>query len=175
MLIILTLAFTQGHAHLYNENNKCLIISETASAIPIMFHVKVVRLKVYMTIARPVALVFIQGHACVSNVTIWKRVIYRTTFKLLHSQTWHDGRLMYAWHILNYTNAMLVSMILTMTLTLKLFERLVLLVVFSVADSFGRQAGCDREDKCPFFILLLRLTCLACYIEVVSLEEGWGN
>ena len=75
------------------------------SNIPIMFHVKVVRLKVYMTIARPVALVFIQGHACVSNVTIWKRVIYRTTFKLLHSQTWHDGRLMYAWHILNYTNA----------------------------------------------------------------------
>ena len=41
------LACVQGHADQNHENNKCLIISETVQATPIMFAVKIVRLKVY--------------------------------------------------------------------------------------------------------------------------------
>ena len=49
MLIILTLTFIQfqGHTDLNQENNKCLIISETIQVIPIEFPVKIVPLKVY--------------------------------------------------------------------------------------------------------------------------------
>ena len=38
-------------------------------AMPIMFAVKMVRLKVYMTIASPMTMTFIQGHKNVSNLT----------------------------------------------------------------------------------------------------------
>ena len=80
VLIILTLTFVQGHTDIRiditvmvdwalkinwalkiqlsiylsdrnTENNKSFIISETIQAIPIQFAVKIVRLKVYMTIA----------------------------------------------------------------------------------------------------------------------------
>ena len=37
--------------------------------MPIQFAVKIVRLKVYMTIASPMTLTFIQGHTCVSALT----------------------------------------------------------------------------------------------------------
>ena len=47
VLIILTLTFIQGHTDFNHENNKCLIISETVQAMPIMFAVKLVRLKAY--------------------------------------------------------------------------------------------------------------------------------
>ena len=67
MLIILTLTFIQGHTD-QNHENKYLIISETIQAIPITFAVKIVWLKVYMSIASPMTLTFIQGHKCVSNL-----------------------------------------------------------------------------------------------------------
>ena len=54
---------------LNHENNECSIISETIQAMPITFAVNIVRLKVYMTIASPMTLIFIQGHKCVSNLT----------------------------------------------------------------------------------------------------------
>ena len=59
----------QGRTDLNNENNKCSIISETVQAMPIKFAVKIVRLKVYMTIASLMTLTFIQGHKCISNLT----------------------------------------------------------------------------------------------------------
>ena len=56
MLIILTLTFIQGHTDLNHE--KCLIIqSETIQAI--IFAVKLVPLKLYMTFASPMTLTFI--------------------------------------------------------------------------------------------------------------------
>ena len=67
VLIILT--FIQGHTDHNHENNKCLIISETIQAIPIKCAVKIVQLKVYMTIASLMTLPFIQGHKCISNFT----------------------------------------------------------------------------------------------------------
>ena len=69
VLIILTLTFIQGHTDRNYGDNKCLIISETIKAMPTTFAVKIVRLKVYMTIASPMTLTFIQGHKCVSNLT----------------------------------------------------------------------------------------------------------
>ena len=48
---------------------KCSIISETIQAMPIKIAVKIVQLKVYMTIARPMTLTVIHGHNCVSNLT----------------------------------------------------------------------------------------------------------
>ena len=44
VLIVLTLTFIQGHIDLNDENNKCLIISESVElqAIPITFAVKIV-------------------------------------------------------------------------------------------------------------------------------------
>ena len=69
VLIILTLTFIQGHTVLNQENNKCLIISEPVSAMPITFALRIVRLKVYMTIVSPIFLTFIQGHMCVANLT----------------------------------------------------------------------------------------------------------
>ena len=51
VLMILALIFIQVHTYLNHENNKCLIISETIQAMPTKFAVKIVQLKVYMTIA----------------------------------------------------------------------------------------------------------------------------
>ena len=62
VLIILTLPFIQGHTYLNHENNTCLIISETIQAMPLTCAVKIVRLNVYMAIACPMNLTFIQGH-----------------------------------------------------------------------------------------------------------------
>ena len=42
VLIILTMTFIQGHTDHNEENNKCLIISETIQAMPIKFAVKIV-------------------------------------------------------------------------------------------------------------------------------------
>ena len=69
VLIILTMTVIQAHTALNHESNKCLIISETILVMHIKFAVKVVRLKVYMTIAGPMTLTFIYGHKCVSNLT----------------------------------------------------------------------------------------------------------
>ena len=62
------MAFIQGHTYLNLENSKYSIISETAQAMP-FFAVKIARVKVYMTIASPTTLTFIQGHRYVSNLT----------------------------------------------------------------------------------------------------------
>ena len=58
MLIVLTVTFIQGYTDRNNENNKCLIISETIQAMSITFAVKIVQLKVYIiiTIASPMTL-----------------------------------------------------------------------------------------------------------------------
>ena len=71
MLIILTFTFIHGHADLYHENINVGIISGTIKAMPIKFVVKIVWLKVYVTIAILITLTFIQGHKCVSNLTLF--------------------------------------------------------------------------------------------------------
>ena len=87
VLITLTLTFIQGHTDLNRENNNCSIMSEKVfQAICFKFSVKIVRQKVYMTIANPMTLTFIQGHKCVSNLTTFKLAISRTIFKLFHSK-----------------------------------------------------------------------------------------
>ena len=68
MLITLALAFIQGR-NPNHENNNCSIISETVEAMAIKFAVKIVRLKVCMTIANVMTLTFTEGHNCVSNLT----------------------------------------------------------------------------------------------------------
>ena len=67
VLIILTFTFIQGHTYLSYE--KCLTVSKTIHAITITFAVKIVPLRVFMTIASPMTLTFIQGHRCASNVS----------------------------------------------------------------------------------------------------------
>ena len=54
--------FIQGHTDLNHENKKGLTISETIEAMLFKFAVKIVWPKVYMTIARPMILTFIQGY-----------------------------------------------------------------------------------------------------------------
>ena len=71
VLIILTLTFIQGQTDRNHENYQCMIISETVKAKAITFAGKTVRLKVYVTTASPMTLTFIQGHKCVSNLTIF--------------------------------------------------------------------------------------------------------
>ena len=44
-------------------------ISETIQAKPIQFALKIVRLEVYVTIASPMTLTFLQGDKCVSDMT----------------------------------------------------------------------------------------------------------
>ena len=61
--------FHYNYLYFNHGNNHCLIISETIQAMPIKFAVKVIRLKVYMTIASPMTLTFSHGHKWVSNVT----------------------------------------------------------------------------------------------------------
>ena len=68
-VIILTLTFIQGHTDLNRENNECLIISETVQAMPNNLAVKIVRLKVYITITSLMTLTFIQGYKWISNLT----------------------------------------------------------------------------------------------------------
>ena len=85
VLIILTLTFIQGHIDLKHEHNTGSN-SEPVQTMPIKFAVKVVRLKVYMTIASQIVLTFVQGHKHVSHLTtFFKLAISGTTFKLLHS------------------------------------------------------------------------------------------
>ena len=55
--------------------------------MPTKFAVKIVRLKVKMTISSPMTLTFIQGHKCVSNVITFELAISRTIFRLLVLQS----------------------------------------------------------------------------------------
>ena len=69
VLIIWTLTLIQAHTALNHANNKGLIISEAIQAImPIKFAVKIVRLKVYLSIASQMTFAFIQDHKRVSNL-----------------------------------------------------------------------------------------------------------
>ena len=68
VLSMVTLAFIQGHTDLNHENIKGLVISKTIQAMTITFGVKIVLLRVYMTIASPMTLTFIQGRKCASNI-----------------------------------------------------------------------------------------------------------
>ena len=52
--------------------------------MPITFSVKIARLKMYMTIAGPITLTFIQNHKCVANLATFKLAISQTTFKLFN-------------------------------------------------------------------------------------------
>ena len=58
VLIIFTLTFIQGHTDLNHESNTCLVISGANEAMPINFAVKIVQLKVYLTIASLIILTF---------------------------------------------------------------------------------------------------------------------
>ena len=65
--------------------------------MPITFAVKIVRLKVDVTIVSSMTITLIQGHIYTfgSNVTtFFKLVISRTILKLLYIQIWQDCRLM---------------------------------------------------------------------------------
>ena len=57
----------------------------------VKFAVKIVRLRVYMTIASPMTLTIIQGHKCTSNLTFILK--YFRQYLCYYIQTWHDGRL----------------------------------------------------------------------------------
>ena len=65
--------------------------------MPITFTAKIVRPKVYMTVASPVTLTFIQSHKCVSNVTIYFLTcnISENINLSCYIHTWHGGRLMH--------------------------------------------------------------------------------
>ena len=67
VLTILNLTFIQGHTDLSHGNNKCWISSETIQPMHSKCAVKIVRLKVDMTMASLMTLTFIQGHECVSS------------------------------------------------------------------------------------------------------------
>ena len=83
------LTFIQSHTYLNQENNKCLIISETIQAMPIKFVVKIVRLKVYMTIASLMTLTFKVTSA--SQTWLLFNLQYLGQYLSYYSQTWHDG------------------------------------------------------------------------------------
>ena len=69
-------------------------ISDTVQAIPVMCAVKIVILKVYMTNASPVTLMFTQGHTYVSNLTLKTFVILDfTLFFLSFSRNLTIGKL----------------------------------------------------------------------------------
>ena len=61
--------------------------------MPIMFAVKIDRLKVYMTFASLMTLTFIQDHKCTSNLTSFN-LQYLGQYLSHYIQTWHDGRVM---------------------------------------------------------------------------------
>ena len=50
MLIILTLTFIQGHTELNHENSDLYYFRNCVHAMPIKFALKIVRLKVYMSL-----------------------------------------------------------------------------------------------------------------------------
>ena len=68
-----------------------LIISETNLAMPIKFAVKIVRLKIHITIAREITLTFIQGHKCASNFSFFT-LQYLGHYLSYYIQIWHDAR-----------------------------------------------------------------------------------
>ena len=68
--IILTLTFVQGHTDLNKNKIKSSIISEAFLGMLIKFAAQIVRQKVYN-----ITLAFIQGHNCVSNLTIFLLVL----------------------------------------------------------------------------------------------------
>ena len=69
MLIVLTCTSIQGNRDLNHENNQMVDYFRNYKAMSIKFAVKIVRLKVYMTVASLMTLTFIQGHKRVSNLT----------------------------------------------------------------------------------------------------------
>ena len=90
VIIILTLTFIQGNTYLNHQNNKCLTIKfRNYSSNAAKLAVKTVRLKVYMTVASPITLIFTQPYNCFSNLTLLLScsiiAIYQTVFKQWHS------------------------------------------------------------------------------------------
>ena len=77
----------------------------------IMFAVKIVRLKVYMTIAIPTTLTFVQGHKCVSNLLFFN-LQYLGQYLSYCIQSWRDGRL------IDTMNFVIMLTLILMTLTL---------------------------------------------------------
>ena len=61
--------------------------------MPIKFTVKIVWLKVYMTIVSPMTLTFVQGHKCL-KLDYFFNLQYLGQYLSYGVQTWHDGRLM---------------------------------------------------------------------------------
>ena len=77
-------------------------------AMPIKFAVKIVRLRVCMTIASPMTITFIQGHKCLKLDCFLTCNI--SDILSYYIQTWHDGRLVDA---LSY---LLMLVLVTLTL-----------------------------------------------------------
>ena len=48
--------------------------------------------KVYMTIANPMTLTFIQGHKCILSLTTYFNYHYLQHYLSYYILTWHDGR-----------------------------------------------------------------------------------
>ena len=90
---ILTLTFIQGHIGQNHENTKYLTISETFQAMSIKFAVKIVQLKVYMTIASPMTLTSFTIIS-VSQTWLLFNLQYLGQYVTNYIRTWHDGRLM---------------------------------------------------------------------------------
>ena len=104
VLIILLLTFIYSRTDLNHENDKCLIISETIPAVPTKFVVKIVLLKVYITIASPMSPTKGLDYHCQSNdLDLHSRSQMHQFFNLqyigqylsYYIQTWHGRRLMH--------------------------------------------------------------------------------
>ena len=177
--------FIQGHTYLNHESNTCLIISESIQAIPSTFAVKIVRLKMYMTIASLVTLTFIQGHTCVSNETTFLTSnIYRIIFKPLHinlarrhTYTWqlcscslvqgHSGSAkanIQCWIISTTKKATSITLSTTaghlfyVTLTFQLLYGLTILLICSRVSCFFFLFSAFLSFLNAFFFFMMRLT-----------------
>ena len=136
VLIILASTFIQGHTDLNHESNKCSIIFQIIQAMPVMFAVKIVWLKVYtfndvyQSFLNPMTLLFTQGYNCISKLhkflicTIV--VIFRTIFKL--------------WHL---------NLALTMTVALCMLWILILVTLTMMKGHSG-----SADDKIQHWIIL---------------------
>ena len=95
MLVILTLTFIQGQTDLNHKNNKSLIISVTMQAMPIMFAVKILRLKSIWPL--PVRWPWL-SFKVTSASQAWLNIFnyhYLEQYLSYYILTWHDGRLIH--------------------------------------------------------------------------------
>ena len=85
--------FIEGYTDVNHESNTFFVISETIHTMPIMFAVKIVSLKVYMTIASPMTLTF--NSRSQMRLTLLFNLQYLEQYLSYYVQTWHDGKLIH--------------------------------------------------------------------------------